>query len=447
MKCAVITPIGPGHSALYQSHCAGSITAAIDFDRGPFSEILTFAMDDSEGRFGRSNRRNTAVQTAKADGIDWVFFLDADDTLAVNAFEAFGRCLAADMVIDAVWGLICEANEHGELSLREGQVGDIDSFDGFLATAPWQAVQIGGFVKTSIAATHPFDETMDTGEDYKLYLALWKNHRCQKVPEIFFVNHRGQPSTGPRAATGQDWRDVVDRMWADSIAAYPVWAKVDYAGTSVQMRVTNPLDLIQAAYIGGQFFDEAGLVSLGDWLPSNPILIDVGANIGNVSIWFGSILQASRIFPVEPNPEALQILEANLAKNGLADRVDRRGMGLGVGRISGRFNAKTPDENNLGATHLEQDAQGAISVVSLDDLMAGETADILKIDAEGMEMDVLEGAADLIKQCRPVIWVEVLRKNQLAFAQQWCRRHKYRLCDAAFYVHTVDYLALPEERF
>jgi FkbM family methyltransferase len=447
MKCAVITPIGPGHAPLYLESCLPSIETAVAYDNGPFDSIIALDMDDGEGQFGRSNRRNEAVKRARDQGIEWVFFLDADDTLTPNAFQAFARCLDEAPNIDAAWGLICESNPAGEPILREGQPSELSDFEGFLTTAPWLAVQIGCFVKTTIAAKIPFDEQLNAGEDYKFYLALWAGHNCRKFPEIFFVNYREQHSVGPRAATGKDWRAAVDEMWVAAVGESEIWVDISFDDAVAQMRITNPIDTIQSAHVAGHFFDEEGLRSLQKHAGPNPMVIDVGANIGNHTVWFCKVLEARKVFPVEPNPVALKLLKENLDQNNLERQIDTRGLGFGLGTGVGRFNTNTPDRDNLGATRLEQAADGKIEVTSLDDLMAGETAELLKIDAEGMELDVLEGGQKFIAESRPIIWVEVLRENQLKFAQQWCRFNRYRLSESWFYVNTVDYLAVPEERF
>ena len=77
--------------------------------------------------------------------------------------------------------------------------------------------------------------------------------------------------------------------------------------------------------------------------------------------------------------------------------------------------------------------------------MGEDPVDFIKIDAEGMELDVLEGASALIARDKPVIWVEVLRENMLGFAQKWCRSAGYRIVDSTPYVHTIDYFAVPKE--
>lgn len=445
MRCAIVTPIGPGHAALYEQSCLPSVRAAEDYHKGPFDQIVPIGMDDSKGRYGRSNRRNAAVKHAFELGVDWVFFLDADDTLTPNAFEAFERSLKRVPDAAGIWGLICESDPREKPFLRDDQPAELASYSEFLATPPWLAIQIGGFVRTSVAAQHPFDENMDAGEDYRFYLDLWSNYKCRKFPEIFFVNHRGQHSTGPRSATGQEWRAKVDRLWADEVANNQIWASVSFEDTTVSMRITNPLDIIQASHVMGRFFDEGGLRSIRNHLEPGAHVVDVGANIGNHTIWFCKVAQAARVFPIEPNPTALKILDQNLRANDVSDQIDPRGLGLGVGAKRGRFTTATDDRNNLGATRLEARTEGDIEVIPLDALLGPARVDLIKIDAEGMEMEVLAGASGLISVNRPLIWIEILRNHQLDFAQRWCRSNNYLLRDAMFYVNTVDYLAVPEE--
>ena len=445
MKCGIVTPIGPGHAELFQTRCLPSIQKAAEYSTGPFDEVVLFPMDDTKGAHGRSNRRNEAIRAALEQGVEWLFLLDADDEMTPNAFEAFGRVIEDEPGLDAAWGLICEMGEEGEPRLRDDQPVKLDSYEEFLSHPPAYAVQIGGFYRTEMLARHGFDEAMDTGEDYKLYLQLWRGARCAKRPEIFFVNRRGQHSTGPRAATGRDWSKATDAMWGAAVAESPIWAEIAHEGIGAWMKVTNPRDLIQQSYLKGRFFEAESLARLHRLVPKGGNLIDVGANIGNHVVWYAQHLSPATILPVEPNPAAIALLEENIAANGIGDVIDRRGIGLGVGRAAGRFTAFLPEADNLGATQLRADKAGDLRVVPLDKLVGGDPVDFLKIDAEGMELDVLAGAERLIARERPVIWIEVRRANILPFAQTWCRAHRYRLIDSVAYVHTMDYFAVPEE--
>lgn len=446
MKCAVITSVGPGHEQLLETSCRPSVVTAENYGAGPFSAVRHIVMDDTKGLYGRSKRRNEAVQQALAEDYEWLFFLDADDVMTPNAFDRFGHCLEAEPTLDAVWGLICEFDGDEEPQLRPDQAESLENRETFLSIEPFLSIQIGAFIRTKCMARFGFDEAMDTGEDFKLYYQLWEHYRCAKRSEIFFINRRGAHSTGPRSATGQDWQISVSEQWAEQLAKNPIWANVTSTGPDVKMLVNNPNDLIQRAHLNGQFFEADSLEKLHELVKSPaPHILEVGANIGNHVVWYAQNLNAARIYPVEPNPSALKILRENISANKLGERIDVRGMGFGAGKSSGRFRAVTDNINNLGATRLVEDDTGEIETQTLDKLMGDDKVDFIKIDAEGMELDVLEGAAALIARDRPLIWVEVLRQNQMGFAQNWCRNAGYQIVDSTAYVNTIDYFAAPRD--
>ncbi|TAM46281.1 MAG: glycosyltransferase [Gammaproteobacteria bacterium] len=203
MQCAIIIPIGPGHQTLAQE-CAQSVQRAFQESPGPFDDILVLTVDDSEGRYGRSRARNQAVRQAAEAGAEWVFFLDADDLLLPEAFRLVAPYVAHH---DAVWGAILE-NQYGssEIVKRAPQVDHIYSLRQLLDNDPVTTLQMGHFVKTRVALAHPFDESLDTGEDFDYYLRVWETQTCVKAPLPLFVNRRGAHSTGPRSANGVQWR-------------------------------------------------------------------------------------------------------------------------------------------------------------------------------------------------------------------------------------------------
>jgi FkbM family methyltransferase len=440
MKCAVITPIGPGHASIYEQECLPAIEDAISYSKGPFCSIKIFPVDDTNGGHGRSQSRNRALQQAAVEGIEWVFFQDADDFIAPNAFENFGKVLADFPEVDAVWGLICEQDSTGQPTLREGQREVIQTWEEFLSTPPFKSVQIGAFMKTAKVVPVGFDENMDTGEDFKLYYYMWKHHKCLKLPIIFFINRRGLHSTGPRSATGQDWVRATDDLWQKQLEEVRPFVQINCEGQQSFMQVTNHRDLIQQHYLCGQFFEEQQLLALKGLVKSEaPSIVEVGANIGNHVVFYAKHMNARVIYPVEPNPLALEILDSNIVKNEIASVIDRRGMGFGAGRAVGNASVQFSPTDNLGATSLVADGDGEMGITTLDLLIGDEAVDVLKIDAEGMELDVLAGSVKLIERNRPLIWIEVMRRNQMEFLQNWLQRHNYRIVHSAQALNATDY--------
>lgn len=130
------------------------------------------------------------------------------------------------------------------------------------------------------------------------------------------------------------------------------------------------------------------------------LFVDVGAHIGNHSVFMG--LSGWRVVSFEPNPAAARLLRRNLDANGIRSAVVH---GVGVGARAGRASLAQVEAANSGATRLSGLADdGSVEVIALDTL--GLAPDVLKIDVEGWEQAVLAGATATIERSRPAIVIE-----------------------------------------
>ena len=208
-RCAVVTPVGPGHGAFYE-HCLASIEKSFKGNKGRFSEIIPIKIDDTEGENGRSKARNMGVKQAAEQGIEWIFFLDADDLIVPSAFKYVSPYLDN---YDGIWGSIWSI-EQGEKIAKErpGQLPFLYSIHDVLSCDPFVTLQMGHFIKTPIALSTPFDETLDAGEDFDYFMHVWERHNCIKIPLPLFYNRRGHRSQGVRSATGAAWRQIVENI-------------------------------------------------------------------------------------------------------------------------------------------------------------------------------------------------------------------------------------------
>lgn len=125
------------------------------------------------------------------------------------------------------------------------------------------------------------------------------------------------------------------------------------------------------------------------------VVVDVGAFIGDHTINYAR--RARVVHAFEPNPEAFECLRRNLRA---FDNVLTYQAGLGSASGAGSLLLNA----NAGMAALVPGND--IPILALDSLgLSGVT--FLKIDAEGWECEVLEGARDTIARCRPVMLVEV----------------------------------------
>ena len=142
--------------------------------------------------------------------------------------------------------------------------------------------------------------------------------------------------------------------------------------------------------------------------------MDVGANIGVLDGPHGEGGRAlGRVLAVEPQRQLYQVLNGNLALNGLQNVMTMLGcMGAAVGGAlmpAPDFRAQGINLGRLSPGEVGE----PVPVATVDGLGLPELH-LVKIDVEGMELEVLRGAAGTIARCRPTLYVENDRPDRSA---------------------------------
>jgi|GEM_PF-2214550 len=159
----------------------------------------------------------------------------------------------------------------------------------------------------------------------------------------------------------------------------------------------------------GAFYEQELLSSWFPYIEDSKTILDIGANIGNHSLFWASSIKDAQVYSFEPVHETYELLCKNIQENHLEDQVHAEN--YGVGEKQSYASVKERVENNLGATTLEgSDVQTEdhIKIVSIDSFFTEDDilADFIKIDTEGWEMQVLHGMTQLLSLSHPTIWVE-----------------------------------------
>ncbi|SIS92320.1 methyltransferase, FkbM family [Roseivivax lentus] len=173
-------------------------------------------------------------------------------------------------------------------------------------------------------------------------------------------------------------------------------------------------DPIQRNHRRGAFYEQPELEALRRYVPMGATFVDIGANVGNHSLFAATFLNAACVVPVEPNPRCLRLMLLTAMLNGVLERYDTRGLGIGMSDTpSGSFGLEKRDRN-IGATRMLE-GEGDIPVTTADAALADLTPDFIKVDVEGMEMRVLNGLRGTLARARPRMMVEVDQENYAAF--------------------------------
>jgi FkbM family methyltransferase len=210
-------------------------------------------------------------------------------------------------------------------------------------------------------------------------------------------------------------------------------------GQRIWFFVNDNSDMIQRYHLQGIFYEADELALIASYYKGG-LFVDVGANVGNHTLYLTRYLGAERVIAFEPYPPARRVLEINLALNGLSDRVTVHPVGLAD--APGRASVELPFANIGGARFISSDS-GAFEIVTGDSLIADEPVTFMKIDTEGLELKVLAGLRETIMRHRPVMFIEVEDVNIPAF-EALCVELGYRT-EKTFkrYAVNTNYLVLP----
>ena len=163
-------------------------------------------------------------------------------------------------------------------------------------------------------------------------------------------------------------------------------------------------------------------------LQAGDVAVDVGANIGALTVPMAKLVGPDgQVYAFEASAANLELLKQNVEQNGFGP--------LDVGNVTIKPYAAS-DNNGM----LKVDKQSALHAYSRKDINVGEfevssiTIDsldlsrckLIKIDVDGHELQVLRGAAETIKRCKPVIYIEneIDAKREAMVA--WLVDHGYR---------------------
>lgn len=192
--------------------------------------------------------------------------------------------------------------------------------------------------------------------------------------------------------------------------------------------------LTQKMYFKREWWEIFMLPYFKKYYRQNSNVIDIGGNVGTHTLLLSEIISPkSKIYVFEP--VYADIIQMNVDENHLKDRVVIYNVGVGdknetiqvpiyprncfrnFGRLS-LINYENELSSYVSQKTLEKckTKMSPIKVVTLDSKKLTNIS-IIKIDVEGMELQVLEGAIETITREKPIIFIEIWKrklKNTLA---------------------------------
>lgn len=161
------------------------------------------------------------------------------------------------------------------------------------------------------------------------------------------------------------------------------------------------------------------------------VYVDIGAHMATATTYFAVLCPSTHVHAIEPVPRFADQVERVIAANNLGGKVTLHRVG-----VSDQPGTAT---NHLAAEHQQgfheagaaQAVDETFEVTTLDDLITDPVA-VIKIDVEGMESRVLQGADRILRTDKPTIYLEAFNRSALRDIQAVLSPYGYRPTGAVF---------------
>jgi FkbM family methyltransferase len=163
----------------------------------------------------------------------------------------------------------------------------------------------------------------------------------------------------------------------------------------------------QLTYHNNAYCDQKMLL-LGD----NPVIFDVGANIGQTAIEYNKIFDNPKLYCFEPFANSFDILSETTRINS-----ETKSFKIAISNSTGKALLPSSDESQSYVRKEWVESLGSVSVdtITLDDFTKQQNIDkinILKMDIQGSELKALQGGGGLLQNHQiDIIYTEVLFVN------------------------------------
>lgn len=198
---------------------------------------------------------------------------------------------------------------------------------------------------------------------------------------------------------------------------------------------------------------------LAEHIPKGGVFVDVGAHVGYYSLKAAAMVgPTGRVLAVEPNPETIRRLRANIRESG-ASQVAVQPVACSDSEGVVDFFASPRENTSASSMSKVNAAQGGsvratyhVRTRSLDAIVrdSGVTrVDVIKIDVEGAELLVLKGAGETLDRYHPVVGVELIDEQLInmgassAEVIRFFRSHGYAFRHTYGEFHNTEFAFTP----
>lgn len=172
-----------------------------------------------------------------------------------------------------------------------------------------------------------------------------------------------------------------------------------------------------------KLFDYEDSTFILDHLTKEDLFVDVGSNVGHFSLLAAS--QGAKVIAIEPIPDTFSRLQKNIDLNNFSELV--RCENIGVGNTIGELKF-TSSKDVMNSVAVTSDTHCiSVPVTTLEVLLKDKSPKMIKIDVEGYEYFVLEGATEVLQNTSLKYLLIELNESSLKFGKSSQEIHEFIL--------------------
>ena len=211
-----------------------------------------------------------------------------------------------------------------------------------------------------------------------------------------------------------------------------------YSNQQIKIEGYHIDDLIYDRIVTGKTFYENKLLEKARTLNLKGVYIDVGANIGNHSIFFSRFCDSTVVYSFEIDEKIFSLLKKNMENNCLENTYHLKQ--IGVLDKKGFVDISETNHLNAGMTKIVNVEGTQKKVNTLDNLLENvKNIVLIKIDVEGLELKIISGAQKILESQSPVIFAELATETEFKFFKKEISKYGYTT-DNVNYAATPTYL-------
>lgn len=167
------------------------------------------------------------------------------------------------------------------------------------------------------------------------------------------------------------------------------------------------------------------------------VVLDIGANFGYLSlVWATSICKnKGKVIAFEPNPNVYRSFLKSITKNNLAKRITLEHMA--VGSQNSTIDMYLNNTTSNIAKHENAKETLKMEMITLDAYFRQHQihrCDLIKIDVDGIELDILEGSVQSVLHYKPIFIVETNKDSRII---EFFIKHHYTVLNMGLEKHVL----------